>query len=341
MRISRLDPADTEAIDQAHAAAEAAFAVDRPGVPLLARDSFAALLTVPKAETLAVTVLAHVDGKVVGHAFVEMFESDNKHLAEIWGMVAPEHRHKGVGRALLDGVVEVVKEHGRDTIITDTHAPIEPDGQGSRDGERFCEAAGFTAASTEGSYRLDLTTVDDERLETLRKDAWSKAEGYSLIQWCDGTAGPTPDEVLQGLADLLSNFYGDTPTGSLDVEQLAYTPERVQADNTRAAGQNRRTINTAVRHDASGEVIAWTKIHVRPSAPHYGMQGITMVRADHRGHRLGMVLKTENLRQVREVAPDMEVVDTGNANDNAPMLAVNEALGFRGLQAGTYWQVKV
>ncbi|GIG69675.1 GNAT family N-acetyltransferase [Phytomonospora endophytica] len=341
MEITRLDNGDTQALDQAHATAEAAFAVDRPGVPLVARDSFGTMLTVPRQGALNVTVLAHVDGKVAGYAFIEMFESDNRHLAEVWGMVAPEHRHKGVGRALLDGVVEVVKEHGRDTIVTDVHIPLGEGGLGNRDGERFCEAAGFTAASSEGAYRLDLSTVDDEVVETLRREAWAKAEGYSLIQWSDGIAGPTPDEVLEGIAELLSSFYGDTPTGTLDVEELAYTPERVQADNSRAAAQNRRTVNTAIRHDASGEVIAWTKIHVRPSAPHYGMQGITMVRKDHRGHRLGMVLKTENLRRLREVAPEVEFVDTGNADDNAPMLAVNTALGYRGLQAGTYYQLKV
>lgn len=341
MEISRLDPGDAEALDEAHEAATAAFAVDRPGVPLVAREPFGEMLVNPRHGGLNVTVLARVEGRVVGHAFVEMTELENRHLAELWGMVAPEHRHRGVGRALLDEVKVVVREHGRNTIMTGAYIPIGEDGVGSHDGRRFCEAAGFTAASGEGQHRLDLSTLDDARVEELRTEAWKKAAGYSLIQWCDGIAGDTPAEVLDGLAALLSKFFGDTPTGSLDVEELAYTPERLIADNARARAQDRRTINTAVRHDASGAVIGWTKVHVRPSAPHYGMQGITMVAADHRGHRLGNVLKTENLRYLRNVAPEITIIDTENADDNAPMLAVNVAMGYRAFQAGMYYQLKI
>lgn len=341
MEISRLDPGDAKALDETHEAATAAFAVDRPGVPLVAREPFGEMLANPRHGSLNVTLLARVDGRVVGHAFIEMTELENRHIADVWGMVAPSHRHRGVGRALLDEVKAVAREHGRDTLMTEAHIPIGEDGVGSHDGRRFCEAAGFTAASGEGQHRLDLSTVDDTRIEELRTEAWKKAAGYSLIQWCDGTGGDTPTDVLDGLAALLSNFFGDTPTGSLDVEELAYTPERLIADNTHAQAQNRFTINSAVRHDASGEVIGWTKAHVRPSAPHYGMQGITMVAADHRGHRLGNVLKTENLRYLRHVAPEIAIIDTGNADDNAPMIAVNTAIGYRPFQAGMYYQLKI
>jgi len=340
MEIARLDPADTAAIDEAHEAATAAFAVDRPGVPLVARESFGEMLANPRHGGVNVTVLARVGGRVVGHAFVEMSELENRHLADVWGMVAPGHRHKGVGRAILDEVKAVAREHGRNTLMTGASIPIGEDGVGSHDGRRFCEAAGFTAASGEGQHRLDLSTVDETRVEELRTEAWKKARGYSLIQWCDGIAGDPPVEVLDGLAALLSKFFGDTPTGSLDVEELAYTPERLIADNARAKAQNRRTINTAVRHDATGEVIGWTKVHVRPSAPHYGMQGITMVGADHRGHRLGNILKAENLRYLRNAAPEIEIIDTENADDNAPMIAVNVALGYKPFQAGMYYQLK-
>lgn len=340
MEITRLDPSDAKGLDEAHEAATAAFAVDRPGVPLLAREPFGEMLVMPRHGSTNVTVLARVDGRVVGHAFVEMPELENRHLAEVWGMVEPAHRHRGVGRAILEEVKAVGREHGRNTIQTSVTVPIGDDGIGSHDGRRFCEAAGFVAASAEGSHRLDLSTVDDARLEELRTEAWRKAEGYSLIQWCDGIAGEPPAEVVDGLAALLSRFFGDTPTGSLDVEELAYTPERIIADNAHARAQNRRNIHTAVRHDATGAVIGWTKLSVRPTAPHYGQQGITMVAADHRGHRLGNILKTENLRYLRQVAPEIEVIDTENADANAPMLAVNTAIGFRPFQAGAYYELK-
>ncbi|MEV0649274.1 GNAT family N-acetyltransferase [Phytomonospora sp. NPDC050363] len=340
METSRLHHADTASVDQAHEVAAAAFAVDRPGVPLLARDAFRALLTGPSHGGINVTVLAREGGRVVGFAFVEMHEEDNRHLADVWAMVEPGRRHQGIGRAMFDSVAEVMREHGRDTLHAEVNVPIDGGG-GSLDGRRFCEAAGMEAASASNYLRLDLSTVDESAIERLRREAWSKAAGYSPVQWIDGADGDTPAEVLEGLAALLSRFYGDTPTGTLEVEELAYTPERILADNARNARQNRRTVNTAIRHDAGGEVIAWTKIHFRDSAPQYGMQGITMVAREHRGHRLGTVLKTENLLLAVRTAPSLAVIDTDNAKDNAPMLAVNVAMGFEPFQDAVIYQLKL
>ena len=47
----------------------------------------------------------------------------------------------------------------------------------------------------------------------------------------------------------------------------------------------------------------------------------------HRGHRLGMRLKVEMLRLLRDRHPDIVQIDTWNAESNDHMIAVNEALG--------------
>ena len=46
-------------------------------------------------------------------------------------------------------------------------------------------------------------------------------------------------------------------------------------------------------------------------------QNITIVDPAHRGHRLGMVVKLENLRHAREHRPQLAAVDTANAASNA------------------------
>jgi hypothetical protein len=57
------------------------------------------------------------------------------------------------------------------------------------------------------------------------------------------------------------------------------------------------------RHDASGELVAMTHLAVEPDDPQWGHQGLTAVTREHRGHRLGVLLKTT-------------------------MIGVNDALGF-------------
>jgi hypothetical protein len=51
------------------------------------------------------------------------------------------------------------------------------------------------------------------------------------------------------------------------------------------------------------------------------------VRA-HRGHRLGGLLKLDMLRWLADEQPQLETIDTWNAESNGHMIGVNEALGY-------------
>ena len=54
-----------------------------------------------------------------------------------------------------------------------------------------------------------------------------------------------------------------------------------------------------------------------------------------------MLVKVENLLQLRRLHPDRTRVVTWNAEENRPMLAVNEALGFTPVGAEGGWQKRV
>ena len=49
----------------------------------------------------------------------------------------------------------------------------------------------------------------------------------------------------------------------------------------------------------------------------------------HRGHKLGVLLKTDMNLWLREVQPQMTEIITWNAESNDHMIAVNEAIGYR------------
>jgi hypothetical protein len=79
-------------------------------------------------------------------------------------------------------------------------------------------------------------------------------------------------------------------------------------------------------------VVAYTDIAVTPHESERAYQWGTLVRPDHRGHRLGMAVKVANLRLLQETQPEVTTVITFNADVNAPMVSVNEEMGFRPVQ---------
>jgi GNAT superfamily N-acetyltransferase len=72
--------------------------------------------------------------------------------------------------------------------------------------------------------------------------------------------------------------------------------------------------------------------------PGRAYQWDTLVLPEHRGHRLGLALKVANLARMQAGHPDRTELHTFNAEDNPPMAAVNDALGFRAVERMGEWQ---
>ena len=63
--------------------------------------------------------------------------------------------------------------------------------------------------------------------------------------------------------------------------------------------------------------------------PERANQAGTLVLREHRGHRLGALVKAAVLRELAATLPEVRKISTYNSDSNLPMVAVNEALGFR------------
>jgi len=92
------------------------------------------------------------------------------------------------------------------------------------------------------------------------------------------------------------------------------------------------------RERATGGLAGHTTDGVPGSTPGYAWQGDTSVARAHRGHRLGLLLKLDMLRWLREEEPQLRTIDTGNAASNSYMISINELLGYRILARHVGWQ---
>jgi RimJ/RimL family protein N-acetyltransferase len=91
--------------------------------------------------------------------------------------------------------------------------------------------------------------------------------------------------------------------------------------------QGRTKYNT-VALSSSGEVVAYSDLATTIHEPGRAYQWGTLVRPADRGHRLGLAVKVANLRLLQAERPDIVRLTTYNADVNARMIGVNEAMGF-------------
>jgi RimJ/RimL family protein N-acetyltransferase len=90
-----------------------------------------------------------------------------------------------------------------------------------------------------------------------------------------------------------------------------------------------------------GRLVAFTDLQVPLADPRRAHQAGTLVLEEHRGHRLGALLKTAVLRELPVAVPDVRRISTYNFEDNVPMVALNEALGFRPAGVLSSWSLRL
>jgi RimJ/RimL family protein N-acetyltransferase len=100
-------------------------------------------------------------------------------------------------------------------------------------------------------------------------------------------------------------------------------------------------VTTAARHQASGQLVAYTDIGWSEHIDGTAFQWMTIVDPLHRGRHLGLLIKAANLRLLRREQPSVERVLTWNAESNKHMIAINERLGFRPQLRFCQWQLRV
>lgn len=286
---------------------------------------------------------------VVGVALVVVGREANTHL--LWAgplAVRPAHAHDGVHDVLLASIEEEAAALGCTTVVfTAPHAPEPPAGPGAlepRTGAgRVPVDSREAVVARERGYALEQVgrhstlhlPVPSSLLDRLGGDASAEAgDDYRTITWRD----EIPEDRLDDLARLWTRMSTDVPLGDLDYDEEPWDADRVRSHLTDLAGQQQHLLLTVAEHVASGELVAFTVLQVPfPEVP-FGFQEDTLVMREHRGHRLGMLVKVANVRALAAWRPGVARIHTWNAQENAHMLAINVALGYVADGVAAVWQ---
>ena len=266
------------------------------------------------------------DDTVAGHLDVGLALTDNTHRIDFTLAVHPDHRRQRIGSALLEQVERIARAEHRTVLGAESDVAAGHDDPAAG----FAPRHGFTTAQRELHSRLELP-VD---IAAARADAEKHAEGYEVLTSWDGI----PDEWLSDRSLLSRRMSTDPLLGALDYAEEEWDTERVRRIFELAREQQRRVVETVARHRASGRLVGHTTLAVAGHTPQLAHQWDTLVLREHRGHRLGMLLKAANLQALLAELPAVRRVHTWNANENEPMLRVNRALGFEPIGQMTEWQ---
>jgi len=255
-------------------------------------------------------------GGAVAYYRLDLPDLENTDRAFVGLYVHPAVRRRSLGRALLRHAAQRAAGNGRATL----------DGVVLEDsaGEAFARSVGATMGLEKARLVQELREVPPERVAELRAEAKREASGYSLVTW----NGTVPDEYAARFAEVV-NAFADSPHAE-GVQPEVWDADRIGQRWGRLLREGHlRGYSVAALRKGTGEMAALTEATIDPQVPQWGRQRLTAVTRPHRGHRLGLLVKTAMMQWLAEAEPRLERIETGNTVANGHMIEVNAALGYK------------
>ena len=334
VHVTRVDPNDARAFDEWF---EVLLDTDRerwPEGPGWQRVERLAMALDEEGPVEHQCLVAHREERVVGIADLELFRRENHHVANLDVRVLPEFERGGIGSALVDVAEQIAAGTGCTELAGMDETPVHP-GYVDRAGP-FARRLGFEPAHRMVGRRFALP-LDAAHEEALRRHPKASPEGYTLLTF----EGRWPDESIADRCELGRRMSTDVPMGELVLDEEVWDEDRIRALEAFLEAQNRAKMITAAREDSSGHVVAFTELVVPRGAPESAWQHDTLVMREHRGHGLGFAMKVANLLAVTARHPAVRWINTWNAEENWPMIAVNDEMGFEVVSHSVIWLRKI
>ena len=249
--------------------------------------------------------LGLLDGRPVAAASVGRIYMYEPGFERYWlGIcVLPEARRRGLGTRLWVACSAVARQDGKTGLQSDVS-------ERQADGVAFLEHRGFEAIERMKMVQLDLRGLEPPAVESPPGIAFT-------------TLAERPD-LEPGVHAVAIEAYLDIP--SVDEPVAAGPFDEFIARDVRRDSIPPEGFMIAV-DDETGEVAGWASLMFLPGSSTAAWHDMTAVGRRWRGRGLATALKRATIAW--GIANGLELLETGNDDDNAPMRAVNQKLGYR------------
>lgn len=244
----------------------------------------------------------------------DAYES-KKHIIWFNLYVQPDYRRQGIGTALMRYGLNICTEKQFTVIQARTLFRVAAP---------FAAYLGASEAQRSIRNRCYLAEVDWDLVQTWYERGKAANPTTELVFY-DGL--PQLDYQAP-FADLFSHVVGEIPAGSIEGRAGKLTVERIVKgfEQLTTMGMQRMGF---LALESDGQFTGMSDIIYHAEAAHKVDIGVTGVRVSQQNRGLGKWLKAAMMLYIRQNYPNVRYLDTGNADNNAPMLHINRQLGFK------------
>ena len=261
--------------------------------------------------------------EIIARIYIKIFTEEhaeykkNKHIAELDVNILKNYRNLKLAELLFRKAIEIIKEYNQISVIEGCTK--------SKDEWEVWKLFGAKETYSANVNRVYLDEIDWDLMGSWREEG-------KRIQEEKNISIKSFEKCPEVIIDEYTSFYNEVlnlvPWGELEWKPPAETPEyrRIKEERQTKMGKKWYTMITVER---SGHISGLTEILHNPEDDYWVHQLLTGVKKEYRGRGLGKLLKVEMLYFIKEKLPEVILIHTGNAEINAPMLSINERMGFK------------